>query len=100
MVVDGPAMSDTAQELSDPFRIVSINSAAAPSGEAGTGWYRYEIKQGPNRIVGYRAGGIDLVTDAVELMVTRLNERRYHRRGRVHVVLDSRSASKPADKDH
>lgn len=73
--------------LPDPFEIVSIRSVAAPGGTVGNDWYRYEISQGDNTIVGYRAGGIDKVTDAVKLIVVRLNERRLQSRGRVHVVL-------------
>ncbi|HUF72477.1 MAG TPA: hypothetical protein VMR74_06225 [Gammaproteobacteria bacterium] len=73
--------------LPNPFEIVSIRSVAAPGGAVGNDWYRYEICQGDNTIVGYRAGGLDKVTDAVELIVIRLNERRLQKRGRVHVVL-------------
>lgn len=79
--------TDTATELADPFEIVSVAAATAPSGTSGGNWVRYEIRQGPNRIVGFRAGNKDRVTEHVRLMVLRLNERRRHRRGRVHVVL-------------
>lgn len=81
--------------LPDPYEIVSIRSVTAPKGAAGTDWHRYEICQGTNQIVGYRAGGIESVTLAVERIVRDLNERRRHRRGRVHVVLQSKSVSKP-----
>jgi hypothetical protein len=87
MVSAGQMPSADSADLSDPFEVESILAVAAPNGSTGTHWYRYEISQGPNRIVGYRDGGIDKVTDAVRVMVTQLNERRYHRRGRVHVVL-------------
>jgi len=79
---------DTTPELAHPFEIVSVAAATAPSGTSGGTWFRYEICQGPNRIVGFRAGNKDGVTEHVRLMVLRLNERRRHRRGRVHVVLD------------
>lgn len=78
--------------LPDPYKIVSIRAVPAPTGTAGTSWHRYEISQGGNKIVGYRAGGIENVTLAVEAIVVRLNERRQHRRGRVHVVLQPRAA--------
>ena len=68
--------------------MVSVAAANAPGGTKGGDWFRYEISQGPNRIVGFRAGNEDGVTEDVRLMVVRLNERRRHRRGRVHVVLD------------
>ena len=78
-------------ELPDPFEIVSIRAVAAPPGTAGADWYRYEISQGDNRIVGYRAGAAGTVREAVELIVVGLNLRRTHRRGRVHVVLQSKA---------
>ena len=97
MVGEASTLTEVSSELSDPFRIVSIISSVAPNGAAGAGWFRYEIVQGTNRIVGLRDGGIDNVTNAVELMVARLNERRYHRRGRVHVVLDSGGGHRMAE---
>ena len=80
--------------LPDPFEIVSIRAVSAPKGATGTSWHRYEISQGHNRIVGYRVGPIGTVTVAVEGIVRRLNERRQHARGRVHVVLQSKSTLK------
>jgi len=81
------------EALPDPYRVVSVRAVAAPSGASGQDWYRYEIRQGPNTITGYRAGGIEKVRSAVELIVLGLNERRKHRRGRVHVVLQPRSSA-------
>jgi hypothetical protein len=77
--------------LPDPYEVVSVRSVPAPSGTSGENWHCYEIRQGANTIVGYRAGGIENVRLAVESIVLRLNERRKDRRGRVHVVLQSRS---------
>jgi hypothetical protein len=76
-------------KLPDPYEIVSICAVAAPDGTSGANWHRYEISQGDNRIVGYRMGATNIVREAVELIVVRLNTRRTHRRGRVHVVLHS-----------
>jgi hypothetical protein len=81
-------------EFPDPYELVSIRAVAAPGGVAGADWHRYEISQGKNRIVGYRAGASDLVREAVEDIVVRLNLRRMTRRGRVHVILDSKSRRK------
>jgi hypothetical protein len=94
----GPADSeDTGPALPDAYKIVSIDSAPAPAGSEGANWHRYEICQGHNRIVGFRDGSTASVRLAVEAIVLRLNERRRHRRGRVHVVLQPRSAAeKPA----
>lgn len=76
--------------LSNPYELVSVLAAPAPSGSTGV-WHRYEIKQGVNRIVGYRRGGFDSVNIAAEAIVVRLNERRIHQRGRVHIRLESKS---------
>jgi hypothetical protein len=86
--IDGP-------KLPDPFEIVSIHAVAAPPGTAGANWHRYEISQGNNRIVGYRAGARATVREAVELIVVGLNLRRTRRRGRVHVVLGSKASQRP-----
>jgi hypothetical protein len=75
-------------ELADPYTLVSIKPVAAPSGAAGA-WHRYEIVQGKNTIVGYRAGSSKSVTLAVESIIEQLNERRAFRRPRTHIVLDS-----------
>ena len=90
-MVSGTDPSSEAPDLPDPFEIVSICAVAAPPGTAGSDWHRYEISQGHNRIVGYRTGAAGKVREAVELIVVRLNIRRTHRRGRVHVVLDSKA---------
>jgi hypothetical protein len=79
--------------LSDPYQLVSVRAVAAPRGDAGLPWHRYEITQGVNRIVGYRRGGVESVTSAVETIVMQLNERRLHQRGRVHIVLAPKSGS-------
>jgi len=78
-------------DFPDPYELVSIRAVSAPVGMPGADWYRYEISQGENRIVGYRAGAVGLVREAVENIVIRLNLRRATRRGRVHVVLDSKA---------
>lgn len=87
-----------ALQLPDPYRILSIRSVPAPSGAAGPNWHRYEISQGRNRIVGYRDGGLESVTSAVQAIVVALNERRWPRRGRVQVVLGRASAAAPVGK--
>lgn len=79
-------------KLPDPYEIVSIRSVAPPNGMVGLNWHRYEISQGSNRIIGYRSGATEIVQEAVELIVLRLNMRRLASRGRVHVVLQSRAS--------
>lgn len=89
--VEPQAPQDAEVRLPDPYEVVSVRSVPAPAGTTGASWHRYEISQGENRIVGYRPGAIDDVMAAIEAIVQRLNERRRHRRGRVQVVLQSRS---------
>jgi hypothetical protein len=56
--------------------LVSVLAVAPPTGAGGTSWHRYEIRQGPNSIVGYRQGAAEMVTSAIEELVVQLNERR------------------------
>lgn len=91
MVADAGTSPAEVPEFPDPYELVSIQAVSAPVGIAGADWYRYEISQGKNRIVGYRTGASDLVREAVEDIVVRLNLRRTIKRGRVHVILGSKS---------
>lgn len=90
-MVDNRESAGEELKLPDPFKIVSIHSVGTPNGASGSDWYRYEICQGINSIVGYRAGSSSSVREAVELIVLGLNQRRHNRRGRVHVVLQSKA---------
>ena len=91
-MVGGRARSET-PGLADPYEVVSICVVAPPKGANGGKWHRYEICQGLNKIVGYRAGTEKSVREAVESTVLRLNQRREYSRGRVHIVLQSKRAS-------
>lgn len=72
-------MSGTlAAPLSDPYVLVSVLAVAAPAGATGTSWHRYEIRQGPNSIVGYRQGAAENVSSAIEALVVQLNQRRLY----------------------
>lgn len=73
------------------YEIVSVEPTDAPADTVGAGWHCYIIKQGRNTIRGYKRGDFQLVTQAVEEIVARLNERRYGKMGRVHLVMSSRS---------
>lgn len=87
-----PVMSAIPEsKLPDPYRLVSLKPVPAPDGTANPHWHRYEIIQGDNRIVGYREGGVERVTNEVDALIMQLNERRQHQRGRVHIVLQSSS---------
>lgn len=73
--------------LDHPFEVSSITRAEAPEGAGSANhWYRYEIAQGANAIVGHREGSLQAVTQAVGEIVIRLNERRLGKAGRVHLT--------------
>lgn len=74
---------------SNDYEVVSVEPADPPADATGTGWHCYIIQQGRNSIRGYQRGNIQLVTQAVEEIVARLNERRYGRMGRVHLTMSS-----------
>ena len=76
------------------YEILSVEPADPPENMDGTGWHRYIIGQGKNKIQGYRQGDLASVRSSVEEIVLRLNERRIGKRGRVH--LDMSHRGKPA----
>jgi hypothetical protein len=73
----------------EPFRIVEFAKADPPSGQPDTEWYRYVISQGRAAMAGMRQGSRESVIAAVEDIVTRMNERRLGRSGRVHLKMGS-----------
>ena len=73
------------------YEVVSVEPTDAPADTAGTGWHCYIIQQGRNTIRGYKRGDFQFVTQAVEEIVARLNERRYGKMGRAHLVMSSQS---------
>lgn len=66
--------------------VVSVRRSETPPGAEGTGWHRYEIVQGENKINGYRQGSREDVKEAVSEIAARLNERRAGKRGRVKLT--------------
>ncbi len=83
-------MADEFPAMGHPYEIVSVRRAEPPPGAVGSTWYRYVITQGTNTINGCRQGNLKAVTEAVEEIVTQLNERRLLRRGRVGLVMTSK----------
>ena len=83
------AHSERVTLIEEEYGIVSVKPVDPPRGMDGTGWHCYIIEQGKNNIRGYRQGSIDKVTQAVEEIVIRLNERRKGRFGRVHLTMSS-----------
>lgn len=81
---------DSGVDKGEPFALGSVDKTSPPmEGETGT-WHRYTITQGSNVITGYRKGSRTAVTRAVKDIVAELNERRFGRRGRVHLTSPSR----------
>jgi len=75
--------------IDEDYEIVSVEPTDPPQGMAGTGWHCYVIEQGKNTIRGYQQGKLKAVTQSVQEIVIRLNERRYGKRGRVHLNMSS-----------
>ena len=76
------------------YEIVSVEPTDPPGNAEGAGWHRYVIGLGKSRIRGYQRGDLEAVTESVEQIVARLNERRFGKRGRVHLDMSSQK-SKP-----
>jgi hypothetical protein len=74
----------------DDYEIVSIEPTDPPRDMAGTGWHCYIIAQGNTTIRGYQQGNVKAITRAVEEIVTGLNERRYGKKGRVHLQMSAK----------
>jgi len=70
--------------IEDDYEVVSVKSAVPPEHMVGTGWHCYVIGQGTSTIRGYQQGSLEIVRQSVEEIVTRLNERRLGKRGRVY----------------
>jgi hypothetical protein len=79
--------------IEDDYQIVSVRPVEPPSEMDGPDWHCYVIAQGENTIRGYRQGKIEAVTESIEQIVARLNERRIGKRGRVHLDMTARGSS-------
>lgn len=88
-----PATATADPTHGEPYRLHSIAKAASPIEGGPSNWYRYEIIQGGNTIVGHRSGGLKAVTSAVEDIVDRLNERRGGKTGRVQLTPSRKKAA-------
>jgi hypothetical protein len=75
----------------EDYEILSIEPTDPPGDMVGTGWHCYIIAQGENTIRGYQRGDIKTVRRAVEEIVARLNERRYGKKGRVHLTMSPKT---------
>ena len=69
------------------YELVSIHRAEPPLDGKGSNWYRYVIAfEGSITITGCRQGNLKDVTSGVVEMIAQLNERHWHKRGRVNLV--------------
>lgn len=75
--------------IEQDYEIVSVEPTDPPGDMVGTGWHCYVIEQGENTIRGYQRGSTTAVKRSVEEIVERLNERRYGKRGRVHLNMSA-----------
>ncbi|MGB5625820.1 MAG: hypothetical protein WBM61_08820 [Woeseiaceae bacterium] len=69
------------------FEISSVQPMEPPSESDASEWHSYVIVQGPNTIRGFREGNLGTVTQAAELIVAQLNERRMGKRARAQLVI-------------
>jgi hypothetical protein len=67
----------------EPYRVISVDSVAAPEGCAGRDWFVYRIAQGSNAITGYRRGNSASVRADAETIVVAMNERREWKKSKV-----------------
>ena len=67
------------------YEIVSVEATSPPNNLDGSGWHCYVIGQGDNLIRGYKQGSLEIVRQSAQEIVMRLNERRFGKRGRVHL---------------
>ena len=81
----------------DAYEIRSIEPTDPPADTEGKDWHHYVIGLGEETISGYQRGSRKAVTQSVQEIVERLNERRFGKRGRVHLDMSAKG-KKPAGK--
>lgn len=69
------------------FVISSVSPMDPPPDAESPEWHSYVITQGDNTIQGYREGNLKTVTQAAEVIVAQLNERRMGKRARAQLVI-------------
>ena len=83
--------------LEGEYEIRSIEPTDPPPEMEGNDWHRYVIGLGEETISGYQRGTRKAVTQSVQEIVARLNERRHGKRGRVHLDMSAKG-KKPVGK--
>lgn len=59
----------------DKYHVVTVEKSVPPQGIETGNWYRYVIGQGNSKIVGFKSGTLQAVTDHAHSMVDDLNTR-------------------------
>ena len=80
------------------YKILSIEPTDPPPDMEGNDWHHYVIALGDSRVRGYQRGNLRAVTQSVKEIVARMNERRFGKRGRVHLDMSVKGKKKPARK--
>ena len=81
---------DGKSQLDENYEIELIEASDPPRDMEGSGWHHYVIGLGDIRINGYQQGSRKVVTESVQEIVVRLNERRFGKRGRVHLEMSAK----------
>jgi hypothetical protein len=74
-------MTNSTKEVSpgaaviESYRLISVDSTAAPNGDTDGDWAVYRIARGENTVTGYRRGSRQSVGAEAERIVDGLNER-------------------------
>jgi len=91
-------MSEETPESRESYEMVSVQRAEPPPGAEGSNWHRYVIAfGGSNKIQGCRQGSLNVVTGAVQEIVSQLNDRHRGKHGRVHFVPTPKKTPKSND---
>ena len=72
------------------YEILSIEPSDPPGDIEDGRWYRYVIGFGETTISGYQRGSRKAVLNSVQEIVARVNERRFGKRGRVHLDMSAK----------
>lgn len=73
--------------MQNDFHVTSVRPMDPPTDAETSEWHSYVITQGDNVIQGYREGSLKTVTQAAEVIVAQLNERRMGKRARAQLVI-------------
>ena len=73
--------------IEQDFVVASVLPMEPPQDSDASEWHSYVITQGDNTIRGYREGNLKTVSEAANVIVGQLNERRMGKRARAQLVI-------------